>query len=63
MRDTLELNYCTKLFHQTVHEHASRGAIQMSLHRRMVSKGYLSLGGIFRRCVKPSPLRVNTSEK
>ena len=31
--------------------------------RRVVPKGYVSLGGHFGRCVKASPLRVNTLEK
>ena len=67
VRDTLEFNHCTKLFHQTVHA-LSAGSCKMRHYTNVVScplkisqpqhvvpKGHLYLGGILGGVSKPAP--------
>ena len=67
VRDTLELNYCTKLFHQTVQIVQDEALYKCRLlifedpaleaQRRVVPKDYLSLEGILGGVSKPAPYR------
>ena len=78
VRDTLELNYCTKLFHQSVHALSDRWCktrrytnvdccslkiLPSKLSPACDTQGLSLLRGHFGRCVKASPLWVNTLEK
>ena len=76
--DTLELTYCTKLFYQTVHALSARScktrrytnvvccSLKIPPSKLSLACGTQGLSLLrehFGRCVKGSPLQVNTLEK